>query len=143
MGFSVTARAQYTPRSGSTGQFIAVRVVPGVTNSVGAAQGLVVQEAKSNVRVDTGELRDSIHAETPENTGKTVVGNVVASAGHAAFNEFGTGRAGAQGPNRGNVPYSESWPGWEGHAFIRPALDTTREAVNGVFRSEIALSLGK
>lgn len=137
---SLKAKATYTPR-GSGGQFIASRVTPGVIASVRAAQGLIVQEAKNNAPVRTGTLRDSIAAGEPEETGKTVVGQVGASAPYAGYVEYGTGQRGAAGPNPGPYPYSSTWEGMEDRSFLRPALDTTREAVKEIFASNLSIAL--
>lgn len=138
--FSVKARVQFAPRS-DAGRFITARIIPGLTQSIQAAQGLIVQEAKNLCPVRTGALRDSIAAVQPEETGKTVVGQVEASAPYSAYVEFGTGIRGATGPNPGPYPYSETWSGMEARAFMRPALDTTRDAVREIFASQLAISL--
>jgi len=137
---SLKAKVTYTPRS-AAGQFIASRVTPGVVASVRAAQGLIVQEAKNLAPVRTGALRDSIYAADPEETGKTVVGAVGASASYSGFVEFGTGIRGSQGPNPGPYNYSATWPGMEARSFLRPSIDSTRDAVREVFASQLAISL--
>lgn len=137
---SLKAKATYTPR-GSGGQFIASRVTPGVIASVRAAQGLIVQEAKNNAPVRTGALRDSIAASEPEETGKTVVGQVGASAPYSGYIEYGTGIRGSGSAGAGPYPYSASWPGMEARPFLRPALDTTRDAVKEIFASALSIAL--
>lgn len=136
----ITARATYTPR-GSGGQFIAAKITPAIIKSVAAAQGLIVQEARSLCPVRTGQLRDSIAAAEPEDTGKTVVGQVYASEPHAAFVEYGTGQRGAASAGAGKGPYSASWHGMAAQPFLRPALDSTREAVKGIFNSNLSIAL--
>lgn len=121
MSVQLKAKVQYTPR-GDGGRFIEARVTRGAIASVAAAQGLIVQEAKTLVPVRTGFLRDSIHSIDPQETGKTVVGNVTADAHYAFFVEFGTVKMAAQ-------PY------------LRPALDTTREAVRSIFASNLSVEL--
>ena len=118
------ATATFTQRM-STGQFIANRIKPGVRASVEASGQLVVDEAKVIVHVITGQLRDSIHSVVRE-TEKTVIADVVADAPYASYEEFRVG--GAKGPS---------------HAFLRPALDTTRQAIRDLFKSQVALRLQK
>lgn len=137
---SLKAKVTYTPRGGG-GQFIAARLTPGVIASVRAAQGLIVQEAQNLAPVRTGALRDSIAASEPGETGKTVVGAVGASASYSGYQEYGTGIRGSEGPNAGPYPYSPTWPGMEGKAFLRPALDSTRDAVKEIFASQLAIAL--
>lgn len=115
------ATATYTPRM-STGQFIESRITPGVRASVEASGQIVVDEAKNIVHVITGRLRDSIHSAVREQDGRTVVADVIADAPYASFEEFRMG--GAKGPS---------------HAFLRPALDTARQAIREVFNSQVAL----
>lgn len=137
---SLKAKVAYTPR-GAGGQFITARLTPGVIASVRAAQGLIVQEAQNLAPVRTGALRDSIAASEPEETGKTVVGAVGASAPYAGYLEYGTGVRGAASAGAGPYPYSASWPGMEARPFLRPALDTTREAVKEIFASALSIAL--
>jgi len=139
-GVSLKSRVQFTPRN-TSGQFIAAKVTPGVIASVAAAQGLIVQEAQSICPVRTGALRDSIKPEEPDDSGKTVVGAVVASAPYAGYVEYGTGIRGAASAGAGPYPYSPTWPGMEARPFLRPSLDTAREAVKAVFASQLAISL--
>lgn len=139
-GVSLKARVQYTPRS-SAGQFIAATITPGVIASVKAAQGLIVQEAQSMCPVRTGALRESIAAVEPDDSGKTVTGAVEATAPYAGYVEFGTGIRGAASPGAGPYPYSPTWPGMEAQPFLRPALDSTREAVKEVFASNLSIAL--
>ena len=137
---SLKAKVQFTQR-GDLGRFIETKVTPGVIASVKAAQGLIVQEAKAMAPVRTGNLRDSIAADDPEETGKSVVGAVTASASYAGYVEYGTGIRGSQSAGAGPYPYSPTWHGMEAHPFLRPALDTTREAVKELFASNLSISL--
>ena len=138
--FTLNARVQYSPR-GDLGRFIEAKLKPGIAASVAEAQGLIVEEAQRLCPVRTGALRDSIHAEDTQETGKTVVGNVVADAPYAAYVEFGTGIRGASSEGAGKGPYSPTWPGMEAQPFLRPALDATREAVRETFHSNLSVSL--
>ncbi len=110
---------------------------------VKAAQGLIVQEAKDLCPVDTGFLRDSIAASEPDETGKTVVGAVVASAPYSSFVEFGTGIRGAASPGAGKGPYSPTWPGQPAQPYLRPALDSTRTVVKEAFAGSLSVELKK
>lgn len=56
------------------------------------ARGLEI--AKQQCPVDTGELRDSITA-----IAEGLAGQIIASSGHAAYVEFGTGIVGASSPH--------------------------------------------
>ena len=138
---SLKAKVQFAPR-GDLGRFIETKITPGVIASVKAAQGLIVQEAKALCPVgETGDLRDSIGPEDPEETGKSVVGAVTASAPYAGYVEYGTGIRGSKSEGAGPYPYSPTWPGMEAQPFLRPALDTTREAVKELFASNLSISL--
>lgn len=136
MKLSVIAR--YTPRM-TSGQFIAARVTPAVTGSVQAACQLVVQEAKAICPVDTGELSESIDFRV-DSLGTSIQGTIYASAPHAGYVEFGTGIRGAGSAGAGPYPYNPAWPGMPAQPYLRPALDTAREAVLTFFRSQIAFS---
>ena len=132
----IHATATSTFRSG-TGQFIAGKITPAVRAGVEAFGNLVLQEAQAIVPVDTGELRDS-GSVTVEEGDKRVVAHVVFSAPHAAFVEFGTGQRGAGSPGAGPYSYSPTWPGMAAQPYLRPALDTAREAGKELFRSQVA-----
>jgi HK97 gp10 family phage protein len=137
----LAATATFRPR-GDSGQFIASFVTPGVLASVSASAELVVSEAKAIVPVDTGALRDSIGASVAE-AERTVVGTVVAGMPYAAYVEYGTGQRGAASAGAGPFQYSPTWPGQAAQPYMRPALDTAREAIKELFRSQIALALKK
>lgn len=142
MNTFLTATATYRPR-GDTGQFIAAVVSPAVRASVEAAAQLIVQEAQAICPVDTGALRDSISAEDPVDTDTTSVAKITAGAPYAGYVEYGTGIRGSESPGAGPYPYSPTWKGMAAHPFMRPALDTTRDAVRELFASQIALNLQK
>ncbi len=134
------ATSTYTPRS-TAGQFIETNVTPGVIAAVEASDQLVLQESQMLVPVDTGELKASGSVLPVESTGKTVSGGVVYTAGHAGYVEYGTGIRGASSPGAGPYPYSSTWAGMPAQPYLRPALDTAREAIRGLFRSQVALRL--
>ncbi len=136
----LTAKSIYTPRS-TAGQFIEINVTPGVIAGVQASDQLVLQESQILVPVDTGELKSSGAVLPVEDTGKTVSGGVVYTAPHAGYVEYGTGIAGAASPGAGPYPYSSTWAGMPAQPYLRPALDTAREAIRELFRSQVALRL--
>lgn len=140
MGFSVKARAQYTPRS-SSGQFIATRVAPGAIAGANAGAKFILDYAQSIVHVRSGELRDSGRVVEAEDNGKAATAQVVFDADHAAYAEFGTGRRGSSSPNAGKGPYSEDWPGMDPIPYLRPAADATREEVKNAMVSELSISV--
>lgn len=141
MNTSINATATYRPRT-TSGQFIAAKITPAVQASVEAAAALIVQEAQTLCPVRTGELHDSITASVTQ-TDTTVVGRITAAAPYAGYVEFGTGRRGAASPDKGPYPYDPNWPGMVPQPFMRPALDTTRDAVKAIFASQIAIALQK
>lgn len=134
------ATAQYTPR-GDLGQFISVHITPAVRQAVADSCAVVVEEAKAIVPVDTGFLRESIHATEPQDRQRTVVGSVVADAPYAGYVEYGTGIAGAASPGAGPYPYNPRWPGMKAQPYLRPALDATRGQIREAFESAISLEL--
>lgn len=136
----ITAVARALPRSASTGQFIAQRITPAVKAGVTAFANLVLEEAKAIVPVDTGELRDSGGVVVQE-TEKSVRALVVFTAEHAGYVEWGTGLRGSQSPGRGPYPYTLSWPGMPARPYLRPALDTAREAGLALFKSQIVVGM--
>ncbi len=116
----IRATATATPR-GNRGQFIQSKVTPAVRAAVNAATQAVFEESQILVPVRTGFLKSTGHTEITE-TPKTVVGSVIYDAPYASHVEFGTGRMGSR-------------------AYLRPALDSTREVVKEIFRSQIALGM--
>jgi len=118
--------------------------------SVEQGAAVVLAEAKSIVPVDTSELSDSGHIEI-EVDGPMATGFVIFDAPHAQFVEYGTGLRGMGTypydlPTEG-VPITGGWvydykkQEWIGHAaqpYARPALDTARPAIAGIFRNNFA-----
>ena len=97
-------------------------------------QDVVVEEARKLAPVDTGELRDKIHAVPVVDDGERITADVVSDAGHAAYVEFGTGLRGMASPGAGPVSYDQSWLGMPAQPHMRPALDTARDKVREEFR---------
>jgi HK97 gp10 family phage protein len=132
----ISARAQFTPR-GDLGQFVSVKVKPGVQASVDAALQLIQQAAQIHCPVDTGALRDSITAESQE-TGSTIVGNVGPHMPYADYVEYGTGQ---KGDPTAPYPHVASWPGMVAQPYMRPALDESKGAILDLFRSNISTGI--
>ena len=139
---SIQARAQYTPRS-SSGQFVAVTITPAIVAATDSATALLVKTAQMYAPVATGELRDSIHSDPADDTGKTVVGRARADSPHAVYVEYGTGIRGSESEGAGAGPYNPNWPGMVAQPYMRPALDECRKAIVENYNSEISLALGK
>lgn len=97
-------------------------------------QQVVLEEAKSLVPVDTGELRDSIHALPVVDDGERITAEVGASADHAAYIEYGTGLRGMSSPGSGPYNYDTSWLGMPAQPYMRPALDAARQRVRQEFK---------
>lgn len=122
---------------GNLGQFVAGKITPAVRAGVKAFGEMVLQEAQAIVPVDTGELRDS-GSVVMEESAKRVTAHIVFSAPYSAFLEFGTGIAGASSPGSGPYAYNMQWPGMAARPFLRPALDSARDAGKALFASQVA-----
>lgn len=133
------ATVTFTPRDIS--QFIADKIKPGIAAGVAAAQAVIAQEAQAICPVRTGALRDSITAEDPSDNGTSVCGTVSANMPYAAYVEFGTGIRGAASPGAGPYPYSSAWPGMVAQPYLRPALDSARQAVRDALASAVRDSM--
>lgn len=132
----ITATVRATPRN-DIGQFVATRVTPAVRAGVMAYANAVLQEAQAIVPVRTGALRDSGKVEETT-SGPQVRAEVVFTAEHAGFVEFGTGAAGAASAGAGPYSYTMSWPGMAARPFLRNSLDTTRETGFALFRGAVS-----
>ena len=125
-------RASSSFRAGDISRLMAAisaRAREAVTQGANA----VLDISRQYVPVDTGDLASSGGVELEDNpTGP--VAFVTYSSDHAAFNEFGTGRRGAESGNAApGITYSPTWPGMSGHAFLRPALDAGRPDILAAF----------
>jgi HK97 gp10 family phage protein len=139
------ATAEFKPGSGPRAivdAVLLVRIFAGVRRS----QRIVVEHARNNVPVASGELHDSIVALEPIDTFQEIIGEVIAAAGHASFVEFGTGLRGIgtypfplpkqDVPITGAWVYDykkQNWVGMPARPYMRPALDTARAEVLGAF----------
>jgi len=129
----ISARAQFTPRN-DLGQFVPVKIVPGVRASVDASLQTIQQAAQLYCPIDTGALRDSITVESHE-TGSTVVGSVGPHMPYSDYVEYGTGQ---KGDPTAPYPHVQSWPGMVAKPYMRPALDESKGAILDLFRSNIS-----
>jgi HK97 gp10 family phage protein len=136
----ISARATFTPRS-SAGQFVSAVVTPAVTASVQASGQLIQQAAMAKCPVQTGRLRDSISVEIVE--GDRTVSASVGPRGvdYANYVEYGTGRRGAESADAGPFPYKMSWPGMAARAYMRPAVDESRDSILELFASQISTAI--
>src|SRR3954468_20782592 len=127
----IRATATYTARSG-VGQFICNVVGPAVLAATEDAGKVVLAEAQAIVPVDTGELRASGRVEVRE-TASSAIASVIFDAEHAGYVEYGTGIRGAASAGAGPYPYSQTWMGMPAQAYLRPALDTSRQEMLGEY----------
>jgi HK97 gp10 family phage protein len=141
MNTFLTATVSYKPRSEFTGTFISGRVTPAVSASVEAASQLIVNEAQAICPVDTGALKDSISAGGSVESNVSSVVKITAGAPYAGYVEYGTGVRGSESPGAGPYPYTMTWKGMRAQPYMRPALDTTRDAVRELFASQLAIAL--
>lgn len=132
MGFTIKATAQYTPRN-DVGQFISQRITPAVMAATEEAAALVLVEAQAIVPVDTGALRDSGKVGEAQVVNSRAMAGVSFTAPYAAYVEYGTGIRGSQSPGTGPYPYSPTWPGMAAQPYLRPALDTARSEMLGIY----------
>lgn len=130
----ISARAIFQPRD-DLGRFIEGSIAPAVQASVEASLRLIEDSAKNYCPVDTGALRDSITSEV-DASGQTVVGRVGPHVDYAEFLEFGTGERGDP-----SVPHNQNWPGMAAQPYMRPALDENRDAIQELFRGQIAAAI--
>ena len=132
----IHATATSTFRS-DIGRFIVGKITPAVRAGVEAFGNLVLEESQAIVPVDTGALKESGSVVVVE-TDKSVTAHVVYSASHAGYVEFGTGIRGASSAGAGPYAYNPSWPGMVAQPYLRPALDTARDAGKALFNSQVA-----
>lgn len=123
------ARAQFRP----PGEFL-VGFRSKLKTAALRAQEVAYEEARTLVPVRSGELRDSIQKDPPTDDGDRITATISATAPHAAFLEFGTGRRGAASPGADlRHVYTLSWPGMGAQPYLRPALDSARSQILAEF----------
>jgi HK97 gp10 family phage protein len=98
------------------------------------SQDVLLEEARANVPVDTGELRSSIQRLPVVDDGETITADVVATAEHAAYVEYGTGLRGMSSSGAGPFIYDQGWLGMPAQPYMRPALDVARKRIKQEFR---------
>lgn len=130
------AKATYRPRT-TSGQFMDAVITPGARAAVQATCQAIFDASQVLVPVDTGELKAS-GSIAIDDSGKTVVGTVSYSAGHAEYLEFGTGERGAASEGAGAGPYKPEWPGMPAQPYLRPAYDQVKPGVLELFKGQIA-----
>ncbi len=137
MGFQLKATAQYTPRN-DVGQFIAQRITPAVMAATEEAAGVVLVEAQAIVPVRTGALRDSGKVGEAREVNGRATAEVIFTEPYSAYVEMGTGIRGSQSPGAGPYPYNPAWPGMAAQPYLRPALDTARQEMLGIYQLRLA-----
>lgn len=136
----ISATATFTPKSAA--QLVSSKISPAVYASVQAAGELIRDEAKMLCPVETGALQASIESEVTDN-GDTITASVGPRGIHyAAFVEFGTGERGAASEGAGAGPYGNT-AGQAAQPYMRPAIDSSREAIRELFRSQISLAVAE
>ncbi len=137
MGFQIRATAQFTPRN-NVGQFIVQRITPAVMAATQEAAAVVLLEAQAIVPVRTGALRDSGKVGEIRIVNSRAVADVIFTEPYSVYVEMGTGIRGAQSPGAGPYPYSPTWPGMAAQPYLRPALDTARAEMLGIYQLRLA-----
>lgn len=117
-------------------------VNPALIAGVNKATALVNRRAKYRVPVDTGALRNSIHARPAdtEDGGKTVVGVVYTAKEYAPYVEFGTGDLGLGSypyETKVNLAYKAGWTGHVAQPFLMPALHESYSDIHRIIREAV------
>ena len=125
-------RANPTFRAGSWSalqSLLVPKVIAAVTNGAQA----VLEISQQYVPYRTGALAASGGVEV-EWSGNRITGAVSYTAPYAAYNEFGTGKRGAESGHGGpGIESDPHWPGMSGHPYLRPALDSGRPQILAAF----------
>ena len=131
-------RASATFKPGNFAAFEAL-IVPRLVQAATQAATAVLTISQGLVHVRSGELKASGKISV-EWVGQKVIGYVVYTSPHAAYNEFGTGRRGSEsGIWAGPYPYKEDWPGMRAIPFIRPAMDIGRSQIVTAFQQALGV----
>lgn len=128
---ATVASVTFTP-SGATAAAdkIKARAKVAVENSC----KFIYDESQNLVHVDSGDLKDSGEIIIDEYD-SGITGHVVYHSDHAVYNEFGTGRRGAESEGAGPYAYNPNWPGMTAIPFLRPALDICRSQIEAEFKA--------
>ena len=132
-------KASSSFKSGDTAGALA-RILLRAKDAVTDGANAVLDISRQYVPVDKGDLASSGGVEA-DVKGITVVAVVSYTSGHAAYNEFGTGKRGEEsghGTDYGTtgIEYSPTWPGMSGHPYLRPALDACRPDIIAAFADQ-------
>lgn len=141
MAGNLTLRAAvvWKPRN-DLGQFVKARITPAAVDGVTAWGDAVLARAQEIVPVDTGALRDSGHVVVVEEENRCYA-RVQFDAEYAAYNEFGTGRRGAESAGAGDFAYRMDWPGMPARPYLRPSVDEVKPDAKELVRQKVALAL--
>lgn len=120
----------------------------GLRQGIGKACRLVEAAAVGNCPVDTGELQQSIKAETPGPADEPV-GIVGTNKEYAPYVEMGTGLFAVNGDGRTDVPwkYQDAEGNWhttsgqEPQPFLQPALQDNRDNVVKLIKDGVMLDV--
>ena len=106
-----------------------------VANGVNKAASVVNAGAKRNCPVDTGLLRESIHAQPAQTKGSDVSATVGTSVEYAPYVEFGTGNRGGY-PYKTNMAlsYRKDWPGQAAQPFLGRSLNENKATVEKIIQ---------
>lgn len=115
-----------------------------VNRAIRESTALVEHTAKSLARVDTGQMKGSIHGFVREER-NAIVGIVYCGAEHGIYNEFGTGRAGQSSnhPKAGElgITHDPDWSGMTAQPFMYPGLNRNRgritRAINDAIKEDM------
>jgi len=132
---TVNLRANASFKAGAWASLEAL-IVPKLVAGATSAANQVFAISQELVHVRTGELKSSGSVSVTW-SGTKVTGAIKYTAGHAAYNEFGTGRRGAASEWAGPYEYKQSWPGMTAIPFLRPALDQGRSLVLDAFKNSL------
>lgn len=107
---------------------------------------LVQGEAKTLCPVDSGDLRQSIYTKT-EVGSTSIMGIVYTNMKYAAYQEFGTGQAGASSPSPPkspeNLAYREDWQGIPAQPYMYPALKNNEDKVVKNIKGDLKTAIRK
>ncbi len=107
----------------------------GVEFGVNKAAAVVNAGAKRNCPVDTGLLRESIHAQPAQIQGNDVSATVGTSVEYAPYVEFGTGgRGGYPYESKIALSYQKDWPGQQAQPFLGRSLNENRTTVKKIIQ---------
>lgn len=111
---------------------------PALIQAVNKSTALVSGRAKYRCPVDTGALRNSIHARPADAKGDTVVGVVYTAKEYAPYVEFGTGkRGGYPYETKVDLAYSPDWPGMVAQPFLMPALLESKTNIQEIINAAV------